>query len=227
MTLNLSWEKWFQEQYRDRGGLFNYLYQQLCYQRPFYEMIKKHLPPPRTILDIGCGTGLLPITFGCFGYEVLGVDIDEAMIREAEKIREIFEPLLQVDVSFRAMDAFNLQFPDKNFDVALNVGMIEHFSWKDQIRLLGEQKRVAQNVAIYVPTRRQKENAPSDVYTFPHTPRSLRSLCNSLGLRIIEQINFGIDPGWLSLHIKRWMLPKFYARFLQERYALSTACLCH
>ncbi len=40
-------------------------------------------PPPRRIVEFGCGTGWLSLTFAQRGYDVLGVDIADDAVRHA------------------------------------------------------------------------------------------------------------------------------------------------
>jgi SAM-dependent methyltransferase len=42
-------------------------------------------PPPARVLDAGCGTGRVAIRLGELGYDVVGVDIDASMLREAQQ----------------------------------------------------------------------------------------------------------------------------------------------
>ncbi len=221
----MTWIEWLQDKYTSYGGLIGYLYEHVCYARPLYEMIKTHTPPPRSIVDIGCGTAIPSVVLAGLGYRVLGVAVDKAMIQEAEKTKSLFTPLLQADVSFRVMDAFKLELPDKTFDIAFSSGTVEHFTWNDQIHLLKEHKRIAEHVVVSVPTRHIKDETP--VFTYPHTPKTLRRLCKSAGLNLISQVNIGVSPGWIPVHMQRWVLPpKFFVKFLGERYAVTTACLC-
>ena len=55
-------------------------------------------------------------------------------------------------VEFKEADAFHLDFPDNNFDIAFSQGFFEHFSDFDINLLLKEQLRVAKKVIFSVPT---------------------------------------------------------------------------
>lgn len=39
--------------------------------------------PPARVLDAGCGTGRIAVRLDALGYDVVGVDVDEAMVRVA------------------------------------------------------------------------------------------------------------------------------------------------
>ncbi len=88
------------------------------------------------VLEIGCGNGhgakLIKKYF--HARNIVGIDLDERMIKLAEKRNN--DP----SISFLVMDASTLNFPDKYFDAVFDFGVIHHIpNWKD---CLNELKRV-------------------------------------------------------------------------------------
>ena len=43
---------------------------------------------PRTLLDIGCGTGRYALEFAKLGYTVLGFDLSSEMVERANRLRD-------------------------------------------------------------------------------------------------------------------------------------------
>ena len=87
-------------------------------------------------LEIGCGNGhgtkLIKKYFA--PRNIVGIDLDERMIRIAKKRNT------DQSISFLVMDAAKLNFPDKYFDAVFDFGMIHHIqNWKDCLK---ELKRV-------------------------------------------------------------------------------------
>jgi ubiquinone/menaquinone biosynthesis C-methylase UbiE len=85
-------------------------------------------------LEIGCGSGngsnLIKKYF--FAKNIVGIDLDERMIRKAEKRNT------DQSISFRVMDASKLDFPDNSFDAIFDFGIIHHIpNWKDCINEIG------------------------------------------------------------------------------------------
>lgn len=78
------------------------------------EVFKKYSERPiKTILDIGCGSGTHAIPLTSRGYNVVGFDVSEAMIRIAkEKSRNI------TNLDFHVMDIRNFQI-DRKFDACI------------------------------------------------------------------------------------------------------------
>ncbi len=64
------------------------------------------------ILDIATGTGKQAFAFAKKGYEVIGIDLSEAMLNVANKKNEYG------NVKFEVGDATNLPFEDNSFDVS-------------------------------------------------------------------------------------------------------------
>ncbi len=69
---------------------------------------------PRTILDVGCGTGNHAILLAKRGYEVTGVDLSESMLSIAKRKADAN----QVQIDFHMMDLRELELP-KNFDICV------------------------------------------------------------------------------------------------------------
>lgn len=69
-----------------------------------------------TVLDVGCGTGVVAITAARFGAQVSGMDICPALIQCAQKNASIAE----VDIRFEEADAESLPYPDGAFDLVLS-----------------------------------------------------------------------------------------------------------
>ena len=80
-------------------------------------LLEKHHHYPRTILELGCGTGSLTIPFALQGYGVWGVDISPEMIAVAERKVEG----LGCDIHFLVQDMQYLNLGDQVFDAVVSV----------------------------------------------------------------------------------------------------------
>jgi ubiquinone/menaquinone biosynthesis C-methylase UbiE len=72
------------------------------------------LPAGAKVLDIGCGTGQQTMLFKKKGFEVLGIDISQGLVRVANK--KLGENICMVS------DACHLPFPDGYFDAVSSAG---------------------------------------------------------------------------------------------------------
>ena len=68
------------------------------------------------ILDVGTGTGYFAILLSQIGHQVTGIDLTDAMLREARDNATLY----QVHPTFQQMDAQKLAFLDQSFDVVIS-----------------------------------------------------------------------------------------------------------
>lgn len=92
---------------------------------------------PRSILDVGCGEGVLVHEWAgrCGGGRVVGIDLDDSSLHaEWEKRRA-------PNLEYRVMKAENLPFADGEFDLASAIEVLEHVP--DPEHTVAEMARVA------------------------------------------------------------------------------------
>lgn len=103
------------------------------YPQEFWEMLHS-LGVGQTeqkILDIGTGTGILPMNMKHYGGEYTGVDLSSEMIEQAKSHLS--------EISFICADAHNMSFENDSFDI---VTALQCWVYFDKERLLPELHRV-------------------------------------------------------------------------------------
>jgi len=75
--------------------------------------------PPATILDAGCGTGRVAVELARRGYEVVGIEVEPAMLDTARTKAPELEWVLG--------DLSTAELPDKRFDLAVAAGNVMIF----------------------------------------------------------------------------------------------------
>jgi SAM-dependent methyltransferase len=93
---------------------------------------------PESVLDVGCGEGVLTAEWAerLDGGRIVGIDLDDPKLRREWEMRE------RPNLEFRAEEATSLSFADDEFDMASAVEVLEHVPEPEAT--LAEMARVAQ-----------------------------------------------------------------------------------
>ncbi|HEX8054079.1 MAG TPA: class I SAM-dependent methyltransferase [Thermoleophilaceae bacterium] len=101
---------------------------------------------PRSILDVGCGEGVLTSEWAdrLDGGRIVGIDLDDP------KLRAEWEKRQRANLEYRVEEATSLSFEDDEFDVATAIEVLEHVPEPEAT--LAEMARVAQrHLLVSVP----------------------------------------------------------------------------
>ncbi len=101
---------------------------------------------PRSILDVGCGEGVLTVEWAerLRGGRVVGIDLDDP------KLRADWRERARPNLEFRAEEATSLSFADGEFDLACAIEVLEHVPEPEAT--LSEMARVAsRHLLVSVP----------------------------------------------------------------------------
>lgn len=103
------------------------------------------------VLDFGCGAGRLSNALAAHAKEVVGIDIAQSMVDEANRINRHPDR-----VSFVAYDGTRLPFADESFDAVVSLISIQHSPPAVQVACLVELQRVVRPdgvLVLQIPTR--------------------------------------------------------------------------
>ncbi len=96
--------------------------------------IAKKFPHPVSVLDIGCGAGILTNALAKEGHQVAGIDLSESSLAIARQNDEAGT------VDYRRANAYALPFSDANFETVCAMDVLEHV--EEPRRLIAEAARV-------------------------------------------------------------------------------------
>lgn len=93
---------------------------------------------PRTVLDVGCGEGVLTEQWAQRNPEatIVGIDLEDS------KLRQEWDRRRHPNLTFRAQEATSLPFADNEYEMACAIEVLEHVP--DPAMTLSEMSRVAQ-----------------------------------------------------------------------------------
>ena len=99
----------------------------------------RHKASPESILDVGCGEGVLTEQWAdkLGGGRIVGIDLDDP------KLKAEWEKRQRGNLEYRVEDATNLSFADDEFDLAAAIEVLEHVP--DPERTISEMARVAKS----------------------------------------------------------------------------------
>jgi len=96
------------------------------------------------ILDVATGTGKQAFAFAKNGYEVVGIDLSEAMLNVAKKKNKFR------NAKFEVADATNLSFEDNSFDISTISFALHDMPLSIREKVLKEMVRVTRPEGIIV-----------------------------------------------------------------------------
>ena len=86
------------------------------------DAIRKNIGDNGTVLDVGCGNGVISRFIGSHGYNVLGVDVSDKTIAKASALNKLS------NVQFMVKSAEALTAEGKTYDVVICSEVLEHLS---------------------------------------------------------------------------------------------------
>lgn len=88
--------------------------------RYVHDLVRKHAPTARSLVEIGCGTGAHAAELASLGYDVVGVDMSEGMLAAAEARKSSLPPNHAERIRFAAGDARTARLGQR-FDAAISL----------------------------------------------------------------------------------------------------------
>ena len=139
----IAQKQYFEFAYQTGGDIWTHI--------PYWELAAQMLPPHEKnalVLDIGTGRGLLVTKLIEHGLKVIGIDYVEAIVNKANK------DLVQEGYSDRARimqaDVLDMPFAPLGFDMATDVGTLQHLPAHKWRNYVDELVRVLKPHAYYL-----------------------------------------------------------------------------
>lgn len=162
--------------------------------------VAKNLSPQSSLLDIGCGGGILTNAIAKLGHKVTGIDVSEKSLEIARQSDETRS------VHYAAATAYSLPFSDNTFDAVSAMDLLEHVESPHLV--IAEASRVLKpkglfffhtfnrNLLSYLLIIKGVDwfvpNAPKNMHVYPLfiKPKELEEMCETYRLRIASLHGF-------------------------------------
>jgi ubiquinone/menaquinone biosynthesis C-methylase UbiE len=151
-------------------------------------------PPPKKILDAGCGTGKDISYFSSLGYEVIGIDLSEGMLKEAKETLKNRPNVCLIRGDFRTTG-----FPDNYFDGIWSSASLVHLPQNEKKRALIEFNRILKEDGILC----------VGIQNLLNFGRLLRIIKSYIATRKIPILH-GIEIGYAYYDERHWFFPTRY-----------------
>ncbi len=178
-----------------------------------------------TVLDVGCGPGVLLEELARHGHDTVGIDINPSMI---QAVREISRRQTQGRISCLLSDCEGLPFRDDHFDLIACVGVLQYLE-KDA-GCLKELSRVSKpdgRIIVTLPNLHSLHTLLDPYYIFKRGPQYLRSKLRAKGEAASGHdpfMKFGLNVSFLNRHYHWGQLrPIFKQCGLKEISAVAVA----
>jgi dolichol-phosphate mannosyltransferase len=98
------------------------------------DTLRRHFPPGAALLHAGCGSGQVDVDVQ-HEMRLTGLDISPRAL-------DLYRRYVPAAAATKAGDLLDLPFADAIFDGVYNLGVIEHLTREEILRMLGEMRRV-------------------------------------------------------------------------------------
>lgn len=150
----MSWYEVYLKDIEKKGNLEFYVKDKIKNKKVLIDLIKKY-SCNKKIIESGSGTGVLSTYMASIDFDVIGIDIDENILKLSKKISKNYSS--KNKPVFLKKSIFELDY-DNTFDVSFSNGVLEHFSDEEIITTLKQQMKIAKFVIFGIPTKYFKQS---------------------------------------------------------------------
>lgn len=121
------------DHFDQRSSEWSALYAKPVFQqrlRLFAESIGELVPAPKSVLDFGCGSGVISCELARRGYNITGVDAAPGMVQSA---RDNASKLGISGIEFRVTDPVGSELPDAYYDAVICSSVLEYVAEERQL----------------------------------------------------------------------------------------------
>ena len=138
MLLNAQeWDKYWKKKTNTGSSLYDAVgafYRKFIIRRGLNYFIRKHFAPGEILLHAGCGSGQVDVDINSV-FSIVALDISKCALNIYRRFNQNNSLVIRGDI-------FHVPFKDCIFDGVYNLGVLEHFTEEEIVRLLFELRRI-------------------------------------------------------------------------------------
>jgi SAM-dependent methyltransferase len=144
-----EWDEYWEKKANVCGSLYDVVgafYRKFIIRRGLNYFIQKHFTPGESLLHAGCGSGLVDVDINRY-FCITALDISLRALNLYRQFNQYNPRIIRGDI-------FHIPFEDSIFDGVYNLGVLEHFTEEEIVRILAELRRVIKpkgRIAIFWP----------------------------------------------------------------------------
>lgn len=146
----MGWYEVYLKDISKKGSLENYVDDKIKNKKVLINLIKKYAKENK-LIESGSGTGVLSTYMASLGYDVIGIDIDEDILKLSKRIAKSYNS--KNKPTFENKSIFELDYQGNYFDVSFSNGVLEHFNDEQIVDTLKQQMKIAKIVIFGIPTK--------------------------------------------------------------------------
>ena len=210
-----DWYDVYKNQIEKSGGNKSYMEFKIKHKKKLIKILKKECNNGK-ILEVGSGTGIVCSQLASEGFNVTGIDVNEHIIKLAEELEK--EYFGERKVKYIKKSMFELDFQEKEFDLAYSVGVLEHFDDNMIMDTIKQQLRIAKKVIIVIPTKWFDDDETLHGDDRFLTLKHWRNMINKSGGKVIKEYSYPFKQKYYQRikNIRKIFRPKAYRVFLIE-----------
>lgn len=234
MKLNLEEIKKYSAAPFDIGGMkrVNFVLSEIS------DFVKQHdlNPSDISIIDVGCGNGSMTLPVGLQAYNILGIDLDESSINEAQRKNNLS------NVKFSFCDIKSI---GEKYDIVLCTQVLEHLEQPMQLlkdmnallkqdglmiitipngfglsEIMGRVSKVVKKIILMLTNIKKEHNSLTTCNNSPHiqffTKRSFKHLAETSGLKVVKEGNHTFILSGLPFNLIWMRLPLSLQKIIER-----------
>lgn len=136
-------KNYFETAYRTGSDIWTHV----PYQKTALQMLPE-LPDNGLVLDVGAGRGLWVFKLVKMGLRVIGIDYVQGIVDRANK--NIKAHNIAKQARFMLGDVLDIPFSEKSFDMATDIGLLQHLRKEDWQQYVSEIHRVLKHDGYFL-----------------------------------------------------------------------------